>query len=77
MLYKSVKLMIQCTNYVFSGKHMKSSESKRRAPDTYGGIAALTSFGAALGSLVIGSTAYLILRRRLVCCKVSPTKTGG
>ena len=57
---------------------MKSpmAESKRGNPDTPSGIAAVASFSAVLGSLVIGSTAYLIVRR-IACCKVSPTTTEG
>ena len=52
------------------------AESKIGNPDTSAGIAAVASFSAVLGSLVIGSTAYLIVRR-LACCKVSPTTTEG
>ena len=57
---------------------MKSpmAESRKGTSDTYGGITAVASFSAILGSLVIGSTAYLILRR-LDCCKVSPATTEG
>ena len=52
------------------------AENKRGTPDTYGGIAAVASFGAVAGSLIVGSAAYLILRR-LVFPKVSPTTTEG
>ena len=50
--------------------------SMRRTSDTSSGIAAVASFSVVLGSLVIGSTAYLILRR-LAGPKVSPTTTEG
>ena len=64
------------TNTTVPSSIKPSLTGNKRMIDTYAGTVAVASLGAASGSMVIGSAAYLILRK-FACNKVSPTPADG